>query len=289
MNMVWYNSTRDQSVQTLRPLSKTTMLPSSSMIDSVTTVTAKATAGSTSRNACFREHGREIGNWQGLPEQNAAVAALAVQCVERIKDTDDEGRPHDQTHREVVRLGEHFALVRGVHRHRAAHGVWQAEEDEQEAEQNHAGDRDRGEIDGTVLPQFAPDRPVQRPGRGNTRNRLGRERRLGRAVRLGHRAAPWPCPACWPITATNKSAMLGLPTSPSAASSCRSTRSNSRMLRPNTCRSYIGRSARARAICSGFTVTSRYRDSNSSMLQSSTIRPRLMNMRSVSTSWISSA
>ena len=44
------------------------------------------------RNARLREHGREIGNRQRLPEQDAAIAALAVQRVERVENPDDETR-----------------------------------------------------------------------------------------------------------------------------------------------------------------------------------------------------
>ncbi len=42
------------------------------------------------RNARLREHGGEIGNRQRLPEQDAAIAALAVQRVETIKHTHDD-------------------------------------------------------------------------------------------------------------------------------------------------------------------------------------------------------
>ena len=38
------------------------------------------------RNARLREHGREIGNRQRLPEQDAAIATFAVQRVERVED-----------------------------------------------------------------------------------------------------------------------------------------------------------------------------------------------------------
>ena len=55
------------------------------------------------RNARFREHGGDIGHRQRLPEQNAAVAAFAVQRVETIKHTHDDTGEHHQTCRHVVR------------------------------------------------------------------------------------------------------------------------------------------------------------------------------------------
>src|SRR5271166_5693638 len=43
------------------------------------------------RNTRLREHGGEIRNRQRLPEQDAAVAALAVERVEAVKDRDNSG------------------------------------------------------------------------------------------------------------------------------------------------------------------------------------------------------
>src|SRR6267154_4768788 len=50
-------------------------------------------------NGELREHGGEVGNRQRLPEENAAIAALSVQGVERVENPDDKSRPHDQTRR----------------------------------------------------------------------------------------------------------------------------------------------------------------------------------------------
>ena len=50
-------------------------------------------------NREFREHGGEIGNGQRLPEEDAAIAALSVQGVERVENPDDKSRPHDQAGR----------------------------------------------------------------------------------------------------------------------------------------------------------------------------------------------
>ena len=67
------------------------------MIPCVTTVTAKVTSGSTTNGTlAFDEHGREIGDRQRLPEQDAAVAPLAVQRVEAIEKPDDHGGEHEQ-------------------------------------------------------------------------------------------------------------------------------------------------------------------------------------------------
>src|SRR5579871_3808075 len=115
---------------------------------------------------------------------------------------------------------------------------------EHKPDDDHAADCEGREIDGTVLHQFAPDRPIQKLGGGN------RGRRRGHSIRLHiHRATPsWfsrgelsraPLPKeaeLEPMTATNKSAMLGVRTSPSVTSLLRSTPSNKKMLRPKTWR-----------------------------------------------------
>ena len=63
------------------------------MINCMATVIAKAEQRQNhERNARLRQHGREIGNRQRLPEQDAAVAAFAVQRVETIEHPDDESR-----------------------------------------------------------------------------------------------------------------------------------------------------------------------------------------------------
>ena len=60
-----------------------------------------------------------------------------------------------------------------------------------------------------------------------------------------------------PMTATKRSARLGVRTSPSASSCARGTPSKSRMPRPNSCRSWMGPSARAASTSPGRTMTSR--------------------------------
>ena len=180
------------------------------------------------RNAEFRQHGGEIGNRQGLPKQNAAVAAFAVQRVQAVKPAHQETGKHDQRGGERVRRRQQVRLGYGIHRFRGAHTRGQMESASPKAEEHDGGGDQRGEVDRAVLPQLAAHRPVQGPrsrgGGGNGRNHLGVER-LGIRWRV-HRAAPGtgicaaPCGAGagWPMTATNKSAMLGVCTSPRAAS-----------------------------------------------------------------------
>ena len=43
------------------------------------------------RDARLREHRREVRDRQRLPEQDAAIAALAVQRVEAVEHADEEG------------------------------------------------------------------------------------------------------------------------------------------------------------------------------------------------------
>ena len=78
---------------------------SSSMINCVTTVSDEGDQRQNhERDARLGEHGREIGDRQRLPEQDAAIAAFAVQRVETVEDADDEGGQHEQTRGEVVGL-----------------------------------------------------------------------------------------------------------------------------------------------------------------------------------------
>src|SRR5436309_15844458 len=91
---------------------------------------------------------------------------------------------------------------------------------DQEPEQEDGGDAQGCEIDRTALPQFTPHRPVQRPrrrqGRGSDFLRV--DGRAGHGVGWSaHRVAPWAWPVYSPTTATYRSAMLGVPTLPSAA------------------------------------------------------------------------
>src|SRR5256884_5851590 len=102
----------------------------------------------------------------------------------------------------------------------------------QEGEQKNGGGGQRGDIDRTVLPQFAPHRPVHAPTGGDDRRRgyLRFEGRPGLGVLWStHRVPPLAAPLLLLITATNKSGMLGVRTSPNAASCWRSPRSNSRI------------------------------------------------------------
>src|SRR5438270_2364227 len=131
----------------------------------------------------------------------------------------------------------------------------QAQQADEKTKQEHRCCNQGGDIERSVLPQFSPYRPVERPESHGDSLWL-RERSRRRYLLSAHRAAPCALPACLLITATNKSAMLGVCTSPSCKSWPRSTRSNVKTLRPNATRSWIGLSPRPAAICSGRTVTS---------------------------------
>src|SRR5258708_4726556 len=67
------------------------------------------------RNAGLGEHSRKIGNGHRLPEQDAAIATLAVQRVERVEDTDDEGGRVEPPGKWAVRHGYHEDLMGGGH------------------------------------------------------------------------------------------------------------------------------------------------------------------------------
>src|SRR5260370_41803135 len=103
-------------------------------------------------NGELREYGGEVGNWQRLPKQDAAIAALTVQRVERVENPDYKTRPHDQSSREFVRYVERFVPMPRAER-----------QPSQEGEQKNGGGGQRGDIDRTVLPQFAPHRTGHSP------------------------------------------------------------------------------------------------------------------------------
>ena len=68
------------------------------------------------RNTSLREHNREIGNRHRLPEQDAAIAAFAIESVWRVENADEEGRAQDQSRGEVIGMAERPALLRQVQR-----------------------------------------------------------------------------------------------------------------------------------------------------------------------------
>src|ERR1700694_4621638 len=124
-------------------------------------------------NGELREHGGEVGNWQRLPEKDAAIAALSVQRVERVENPDDETGPHDQSSREFVRYVERLVS--------ASRGGRQPS---QKGQQKNGGGGQRGDIDRTGLPQFASHRPVHAPpgGEGARRGYLRFEGSPGHGV-----------------------------------------------------------------------------------------------------------
>jgi len=125
------------------------------------TVIAKTSSGRTrSGILVFREHRRTIRNRERLPEKDAAIAAFAVQRVERVEDADDE-RGDDEQHRSVaVRHGQGGRPIRRVERRqsRVFRRKYQAD---QKPNNPKASGRQRCDIERTVLPQFASHGPVQ--------------------------------------------------------------------------------------------------------------------------------
>ena len=173
---------------------------------------------------------------------------------------------HDQQRSEVVRL-RRVRRAAAAESSADAHASLrrQANSADQEAEQKHAGDGQRRDIDGTVLPQFAPHRPVQRPGLGEMtggRDACESNGRSGHGVRLSIHLRRSLCLAVR-LIAHHGNEQVGDAGRAHVAKRGelltidRRLRSNSRMLRPSTWRSCIGLSARAAATCSGCTITSR--------------------------------
>src|SRR5579862_4528126 len=138
------------------------------------------------RNAGLGKHRGQIGNGQRLPEQDAAIAALAIKGVEAIEDRDEHSGDHNQSSGKFVRFFEDRLAASQVGR-----GEGTAHGGDEEADQCDSGDGQGSDIDGPVLPQFAPDRPVQRASRGQSRGhdslRLGESLRHGVRLRI-HRA-----------------------------------------------------------------------------------------------------
>src|SRR5260370_22806587 len=147
-------------------------------------------------NGELRENGGEVGNWQLLQEQEAAIAELSAQRVERVENPDYKTRPHDQSSREFVRYVERLVPMHRAERQR-----------DQEGEQKNGGGRQRGDIYRTVLPQFAPHRPVHAPTGGDARRR-GYFRFEGGLVHGGlwrtHPAPPFAGPLLLLCAPTNK-------------------------------------------------------------------------------------
>src|SRR5579863_2956176 len=110
-------------------------------------------------------------------------------------------------------------LLRGVEPRRGSHLHQHMNDADGKAKQEYGGYPNWSDVEVAVLPQFAAHRPVHEAG-GRDRgggDSLRLERRFGHHVRMTrHRAAPCACSPRFPTTATNKSAMLGVRTSPRA-------------------------------------------------------------------------
>src|SRR5579862_8672153 len=144
-------------------------------------------------------------------------------------------------------LRHDFMLLCHVERRKRSHLRRQANHANQVPEQNDASGSQRRETDGPVLPQLTPHRPVEGPRRRlyYWRDFSRFKRRLVHGIRWSirsiHLAAPLGAAEAlvtsFPSTATNRSAMLGVCTSPNAASCWRLTLSKSSTLRPSAWRS----------------------------------------------------
>ena len=109
-------------------------------------------------NRGFGEDGGEVGDGEGLPEEDAAVAALAVEGVEAIEDADEEGGRHEeaggdgvgQDGVDAVRgVGDDAVVVDGgADEHACGH----AEGAVEEAEDDEGGYGEGRDVDGAVLP-----------------------------------------------------------------------------------------------------------------------------------------
>ena len=143
----------------------------------------------------FGEDGGEIGNRQRLPEQDAAIAALAVQCVETIEDPEDESSSHDQGG--DIRAGDcRGVLLRPVPD--AAYVVPQANQlirSRRAIRRRQSGARDRSNGSPRIRAGPTSTSAARRDSRG--RDALRAERRLVAWHSMGiHAAAPW-APAAW--------------------------------------------------------------------------------------------
>src|SRR5262249_40852333 len=158
-----------------------------------------------------------------LPEEHGAVAAFSVERIERIEDADDHRDQHRESTAHVIGGGEHAMGVRRMKRLDLRGHV----EDESDQEQRRRAGA--GKVKSAVFRELPAQAPLILRERGNSLCFGARDDSI-------HRAAPCACPAWLPITATKRSAIFGVRTSPSEASCARSRPSNSSTLRPNDCR-----------------------------------------------------
>src|SRR5437879_2053759 len=77
------------------------------------------------RNAGLRQDSGAIGNRERLPKEDAAIATLAVQRIERVKDADDECSRNEQPIEVGIRHCEHRTCRHAVMRWCAAHATQQ--------------------------------------------------------------------------------------------------------------------------------------------------------------------
>jgi len=108
-------------------------------------------------------HGREIRHRQRLPEEDAAIPALAVQRVHAVEHRDEQIDRHEEKRGDHVRLLDRLTQLGRPERRCGAHPGRQREQRQAETDQYKRGDDQRRQVDRAVLPQLSPHRPVQAP------------------------------------------------------------------------------------------------------------------------------
>ena len=91
------------------------------------------------RNTHLGKHSRAIWNRQRFPEQDAAVAAFAVECIETVKDGHKKTDGHEHERNEVIRPLDTEPL-------RTTHRI------DEKPKEKQAGHGYRRDVDGTALP-----------------------------------------------------------------------------------------------------------------------------------------
>src|SRR5262249_16008756 len=130
---------------------------------------------------------------QRFPEQNTAIATLPVKSIKTIENPDDESGAHDERRREIELVHESMGRFP-----RILHVQSQTNDADQRAAKEKPGGRQGRNVNGTVLPQLSPNRPVHRTSggydRGSKATGLRPEFRCSVGLSI-HLAAPCAIPA----------------------------------------------------------------------------------------------
>src|ERR1022692_3454199 len=114
------------------------------------------------RDARLRKYGGQVGDRQRSPEQDAPVAALTVQSVETVEPAGEQPREDEQNRGDRIGLFDWGWIVGEVECQRGTRAARRMNDVDGESDQNHGGNHERREVEETVLPQFAPQGPVER-------------------------------------------------------------------------------------------------------------------------------